>query len=166
MTKITENQVKQATWVILSAVAYGRLFECALNAMCSNPLLKIERAEKLTINALKKQVDAFLFKYKGIDNILLHENKGFLDIVETVVKLLSTPEKATEFAAFVVAFDAGEVVVTDDWISTTANTPAIGENVAFKTVKSTMVGKYTKDGFKSSNGKIIDNVVGYVLLPK
>lgn len=110
---ITEQQKNQAAWVILSAVAYARLLECGIGAMLTNRHIKIQGAEKMTINALKKQIDAFLYKYKGVDDLLLHEDIGLLSVLETVTNHLSEPEKAANFATFLAAYDAGEIKVED-----------------------------------------------------
>ena len=166
MPQITEQDKHQSSWVILSAIANARLFECAISGMIANPHIRIAGAERLTINALKKQIDSFIFRYKEIDDILLQESVGLLSTLEQVTELLSTPQKATDFATFVAAYYAGEVVVNDAWIAYPKERPEIGCNVCFKTAKTTMVGKYTKDGFKALNGKIIADVVGYVVLPE
>lgn len=113
MKQITEQEKNQAAWVILSAVAYARLLECGIGAMLTNRRIKVQGAEKMTINALKKQIEAFLYKYKGIDDLLLHEDIGLLSVLEVVIENLSTPEKASKFATFVVAYDKGDIKVED-----------------------------------------------------
>ncbi len=166
MPQITEQDKQQASWQILAAIANARLFECAISGMIANQHIRIAGAERLTINALKKQIETFLFKYKKIDDIILQENGDILDVIDKIVELLSTPEKATEFATFVAAYYAGDIRIDDTWIAHPKERPEIGCNVAFKTLKNTMVGTYTKDGFKALNGKIIADVVGYVVLPE